>query len=108
MEAHWLTYRSKRVTWVSFEENLKTSRPSSHLHSKQATPPISTAPEGGAVPVEGGALRPIRFLRFLGRHDEDSVLAAVRLVQINQPHLLRLLHVHLLSERTPIKTLASC
>lgn len=46
-------------------------------------------------PVEGGAVGAVGFLRNLGGHDEDRVLAPVTLVQVNQPDLLRLLHVRL-------------
>lgn len=50
-----------------------------------------------SVPVEGGTLGPVRFLRLFRRHDEDCVFSAVSLIQVDQPHVLRLLHVHLMT-----------
>lgn len=58
----------------------------------------------GRVPVEGGTLGPVRFLRFLRRHDEDCVLSTVGLIQVDEPHVLRLLHVHLVDTKNTTLT----
>lgn len=64
---------------------------------------FKTLRRSDSVPVEGGTLGPVRFLWFLRRHDEDRVFSAVSLIQIDEPHLLRLLHVHLVTNNKKIK-----
>lgn len=48
-------------------------------------------------PVGGRTLSPVGLLRLLRRHDEDSVLATVILVQVDETDLFRLLHIHLVA-----------
>lgn len=58
-------------------------------------------------PVEGGAVGAVGLLRDLGGHDEDRVLPTVSLVQVDQPDLLRLLHVCLKDTPTQGHTLTT-
>ena len=59
---------------------------------------------GSTLPVLCWAHRAVCLAGLLRGHDDDGVIPAVGLVQAQQMHLLRLLHVHLCRDNTGLKS----